>query len=94
MLLKGKANSSMLREIFTTENGLITRPMGLEYIPTREVLDMRVNGKMISSTVRAWKIGLKVQDMMENITLERSKAPVNTPTQMAQPTMVNGLTTK
>ena len=53
MLLKGKANSSMLREIFTTENGRITRLMDLEYIPTREVPDMRVNGKMISSMERA-----------------------------------------
>ena len=53
MLPKERANSSMLREIFTTENGRITRPMALEYILTKEVLDMRVIGKMISSMERA-----------------------------------------
>ena len=53
MLLKGRENSSILREMFTTVNGRITRPMDLEYIPTKEVLDMRVIGKMISSMERA-----------------------------------------
>ena len=47
-----RANSSMSREIFTTENGRITKLTDLEYIPTREALDMRVTGKMISSMER------------------------------------------
>ena len=52
MLLKERANSSMLREIFTTENGRITRQMDLGYIPIRQVLDMRASGKMINSMER------------------------------------------
>ena len=51
-LLKGRANSSMLREISMMENGRIIRPMDLEYIPTSKVLGMRVNGKMTSNMER------------------------------------------
>ena len=49
MWLKGRANSSMLKEMFTMVNGSITKRMDLEYTRIREVQDLKVIGKMTYS---------------------------------------------
>ena len=60
------------------------------YTQIREVLDMRVIGKMTCSMVKVLRTGLKGQNMRENIIMVRSKVLENTLTLMVQPMMANG----
>ena len=90
MWLKGRVNSSMLKEMFTMVNGPITKRMDLGYTRIREVQDLKVIGKMTYSMEKVQKTGQKEQIIKENITSARSKVLENTLTLMVQPMMVNG----
>lgn len=64
IVLMAKVNLSMWMEISTMASGRMIRQTGMEYISTSMALSMKVNGKMIYSMVKEWKLGLMDQNMM------------------------------
>lgn len=92
--LSEEENSIMLMEIFTKANGSITKPMASEYISMQRVLDMKDNGKTISSTAKESKSGTRVLSMMATMSWVKRRASENTHGLMGPPMKESGSRTK
>ena len=84
----------MLMVTSTKGSGLTTRQMERVCTSTLREQGMRANGKMISSTARESKFGMRGHSMMDNTFKERRKGLVFTHGQMVQLMKEIGLTTR
>ena len=86
-----KANSGMLMEISSRDNGKMIKPMAMEFTYIRMVLGTKVNGKTISNTVMVKKFGQIIHNMKDFIMRVRSMVVASTSGRMVLGTTVNGM---
>ena len=80
--------------MYTQDSGAITKQIGRVYTKTQLALAMKVTGVMISSMVKAERLGPTVHFTRATTLMEKEKALVSTVGLMDHHTKEIGLTTK